>query len=78
MPEYQKFLKAQTSGWHMPFDPVSNPDHMAFLKRYDLGRQLRAGFELLDVYQDTNNTGPLRKYDAPTFWATPARKIQLV
>ena len=37
MPEYQKFLKAQTGGWHIPFDPVSNPDHMAFLKRYDLG-----------------------------------------
>ena len=50
---------------------------MAFLKRRDLGGQLRAGFELLDVYQDTNNTGLLRKYNAPTFWVTPARKIQL-
>jgi hypothetical protein len=70
----------------LPFDPLANPDQMESLQRDDCGiqfshgieeqiaGQLRAGFELLDVYEDTNNTGFLKERGVPAFWATLARK----
>ena len=39
-----------------------------------IGGQLQAGFTLLDLYEDTNNMGPLYDYGVPTFWATLAVK----
>jgi len=39
-----------------------------------IGGQLRAGFVLTDIYQDTNGAGRLHEYNIPTFYATRAIK----
>lgn len=56
----------------LPFNPLKNLDQMAQLRESDsgvlfshtiteqIGGQLRAGFTLLDIYEDTNGTGHLR------------------
>ena len=70
----------------MPFDPLVNEDHRKLLEDTDcgmqfshtieeqIGGQLRAGFMLTDVYEDTDGFGPLQEYNIPTFWATRAIK----
>ena len=70
----------------LPFDPLTNPAQMESLRKTDSGvqfshdigeqiaGQLRAGFELLDVYDDTNGAGFLHEHGVPTFWATLARR----
>lgn len=70
----------------LPFDPLKNPDQMEALKREDggvqfshsieeqIGGQLRAGFELLDLYSDTNGSGFLQERGVPCFFATLSRK----
>ena len=32
--------------------------------------QLKCGFKLIDIYEDTNGEGVLHQYNVPTFWAT--------
>lgn len=71
---------------YLPFDPLKNPDQMESLRRDDcgvqfshgieeqIGGQLRAGFRLLDVYEDRNGSGYLHEHGVPCFWATLARK----
>ena len=39
-----------------------------------IGGQLKAGFTLLDLYEDTNGAGPLHEKNVPTFIATRSRK----
>jgi SAM-dependent methyltransferase len=39
-----------------------------------IGGQLKAGFILTDIYQDTNGTGRLHEFNVPTFYATRAVK----
>ncbi len=39
-----------------------------------LGGQLRAGFRLVDLYEDTNGAGFLHEMNIPSFWATLAVK----
>jgi len=39
-----------------------------------IGGQLRAGFQLMDLYEDYNNSGLLKEYNVPTFIATKAIK----
>jgi len=39
-----------------------------------IGGQLKAGFILTDIYQDTNGTGRLHEFNVPTFYATRAIK----
>ncbi|MBR2782721.1 MAG: class I SAM-dependent methyltransferase [Firmicutes bacterium] len=70
----------------LPFDPLSDPEQMEFLRREDagvqfshgieeqIGGQLRAGFRLLDLYEDTNGSGFLHEHGVPTYWATLAQK----
>lgn len=70
----------------LPFDPIADPSQMAMLERDDcgvqfshtieqqIGGQLRAGFRLLDIYEDTNGAGFLHEHGVPTFWATLAEK----
>ena len=70
----------------LPFDPLVNEDQRLTLEKEDcgvqfshsiaeqIGGQLRAGFTLLDVYDDTNGEGYLHAHGAPCFWATLARK----
>ena len=69
-----------------PFDPLKNPDQMEALRREDggiqfshsieeqIGGQLRAGFELLDLYSDTNGSGFLKERGIPCYWATLSAK----
>ena len=39
-----------------------------------IGGQLKAGFILTDLYEDTNGSGPLHELSIPTFLATRAVK----
>ena len=71
---------------YLPFNPLKNPQQMEELEKSDagvqfshtieeqIGGQLRAGFRLLDVYSDTNDSGLLKEHGAPCFWATLAEK----
>ena len=70
----------------MPFNPLVNPDQRKFLERLDcgmqfshtideqIGGQLKAGFLLTHVFEDTNGEGNLHDHNIPTFWATRAVK----
>ena len=70
----------------LPFDPLANEAQRLTLEKEDcgiqfshgiaeqIGGQLRAGFTLLDVYDDTNGEGYLHAHGVPCFWATLARK----
>lgn len=66
----------------LPFNPLRNKELMASLTVRDDGvqfshtleeqirGQLQAGFQLLDLYEDTNGSGFLHEHGIPTFWAT--------
>lgn len=68
----------------LPFNPLKNPEQMAQLDADDcgvqfshtldeqLGGQLRAGFRLTDLYEDTNGEGRLHEMNIPSFIATRA------
>lgn len=70
----------------LPFDPVADPEQMLQLQRQDagvqfshtledqIGGQLRAGFMLTDLYEDTNGEGRLHDLNIPSFIATRAVK----
>ena len=70
----------------LPFDPLKNPDQMAQLQKDDAGvqfshsleeqidGQLKAGFTLLSLYEDTNGEGRLHELNIPTFLAMRSRK----
>lgn len=70
----------------LPFDPLSNPkDYEYSIKTNSgmqfshtledqIGAQLRAGFEILDIYEDTNGEGRLHDLNIPSFFATKSRK----
>lgn len=72
----------------LPFDPVNNTDQLRQLQEQDCGvqfshtadeqleGQLKAGFEITDIYEDTNGTGNLHEHNVPTFWATRAVRKQ--
>ena len=66
----------------LPYNPLKNPAQMAGLMSGDygiqfshsisdlIGGQIRAGFRLLDIYDDTNGSGLLHEHGAPCFYAT--------
>jgi len=66
----------------LPFDPLANPDQMQQLRDDDagvqfshtleeqIGGQLRAGFTLTNLYEDTNGEGRLHDLNIPSFIAT--------
>ena len=66
----------------MPFDPLKNEEQMAMLKATDtgvqfshtleeqIGCQLKAGFKLKDIYEDTNGEGYLHEMGIYSFLAT--------
>jgi len=70
----------------LPFNPLKNEEQMRCLQQNDDGiqfshtaeeqltGQLRAGFRLADLYEDTNGDGNLHEKNVPTFWATLAIK----
>ena len=72
--------------YSLPFDPLSNPQQYEDSVKNDwgiqfshtieeqIGGQLKAGFRLADIYQDTNGSGKLHSFCVPTFYATKAVK----
>ncbi len=70
----------------LPFNPLKNPEYMRQLEETDSGvqfshtleeqsgGQLRAGFCLTDIYEDTNGEGRLHELNIPSFIATRAVK----
>lgn len=73
--------------WPHPFDPVTQPEARAFLEKDDAGMQfghdltdtlggmLRAGFLVVDMYEDTNGEGRLHDMNIPTYLALRALKM---
>lgn len=72
--------------YSLPFNPLKNPELLQDLEQEDCGiqfshtleeqirDQLKTGFTLLDLYEDTNGSGFLHEHGVPTFWATLAVK----
>lgn len=70
----------------LPYDPLSDPRLYKASIEEDLGiqfshsieeqigGQLRAGFVLRDIYEDTNGSGILHDHGIPTFYATMSEK----
>ena len=70
----------------LPFDPITDPALMAQLQKNDdgvqfshtledqVGGQLAAGFQITDLYEDTNGYGRLHDMGLPTFAAIRAVK----
>lgn len=70
----------------LPFNPLKNQEQMDLLLKEDsgvqfshtleeqIGGQLKAGFILTDLYEDTNGYGRLHELNIPTFVATRAIK----
>lgn len=66
----------------LPFNPLKNPEQRKQLMEDDagiqfshtleeqIGGQLEAGFRLLDLYEDTNNSGRLYELGIPSYVAT--------
>lgn len=66
----------------LPFNPLKNPEQMKSILEDDcgvqfshtleeqIGGQLRAGFVLKDIYEDTNGSGYLHEHNIPCFLAT--------
>lgn len=66
----------------LPFNPLKNPEQMKSIIDDDcgiqfshtleeqIGGQLRAGFILKDIYEDTNGAGYLHEHNIPCFFAT--------
>lgn len=71
----------------LPFNPLKDKDVYAELMENDMGLQfshtleeqiggqLKAGFRILDLYEDTNGAGPLHEKNVPTFIATRSQKV---
>lgn len=75
-----------TLRFSLPFDPLTNEEHRAFLEAEDggyqfshtleeqIGGQLQAGFILTHLFEDTNGEGNLHEHNVPSFIATRAVK----
>lgn len=76
----------KTVKYYLPFNPLKDQKLLMVLEKDDSGiqfshtleeqirGQLRAGFRLIDLYEDTNGSGPLHDKGIPTYWATLAEK----
>ena len=70
----------------LPFNPLKNQEQRKQLMEDDagiqfshtleeqIGGQLEAGFRLLDLYEDTNNSGRLYELGIPSYVATRSVK----
>ena len=71
---------------YLPFDPLTNKKQLDYLLKNDyaiqfshnieelIAGQIHSGFELLDIYDDTNDEGFLMEHGVPTYWVTLSRK----
>jgi len=76
----------RTVKYRLPFNPLRDPSLMQVLQSTDSGvqfshtleeqirGQLKVGFKLQDLYEDTDGSGLLHEHGVPTFWATLAVK----
>lgn len=72
--------------WEMPFNPLKNEKAKEFMEENNggiqfshtmteqIGGQLKAGFTLLDIYEDTNGIGRLHELNIKTYIATKSIK----
>ena len=72
--------------WNMPFNPLKDEKARAFMLEErsgmqfshtmteQIGGQLKAGFTLLDLYEDTNGFGRLHDMNIKTYIATKSVK----
>ena len=72
--------------YRLPYNPLKDRSLLISMEKQNCGiqfshtveeqirGQLKAGFTLLDVYEDTNGAGLLHEHGVPTFWATLAEK----
>lgn len=70
----------------LPFNPLKDKEQYDYMVKHDygiqfshtmaeqIGGQLKAGFMLVDIYEDTNNEGYLKDNNIPTFYATKVMK----
>ena len=82
--EYEAPLKIQNT---LPFNPLKNPEQMESLMKDDngiqfshsfdeqIGEQLRAGFALVDAYEDFDDEPVTLEVGYPSYWATKAVKL---
>lgn len=75
-----------TIRYSLPFNPLKNGAQLDALQKAGDGvqfshtieeqvrGQLKVGFRLLDMYEDTNGSGFLHEHGVPCFWATLAVK----
>ena len=73
--------------WRMPFNPLKDKASLEYMIKEDagmqfshnmteqIGGQLKAGFTLLDLYEDTNGSGRLHNLNIKTYIATKAVKL---
>ena len=71
----------------MPFNPLKYKASLEYMIKEDagmqfshnmteqIGGQLKAGFTLLDLYEDTNGSGRLHNLNIKTYIATKAVKL---
>lgn len=72
--------------YRLPFNPLKDRELLKVLEKDNSGiqfshtleeqirGQLKAGFTLLDLYEDTNGEGFLHEHGVPTFWTALAVK----
>lgn len=72
--------------WKMPFNPLKDEEAKEYLMKDNagmqfshtiteqIGGQLKAGFTLVDLYEDTNGTGRLHELNIKTYIATKSVK----
>ncbi len=70
----------------LPFNPLLDKEQYDYMIEHDygiqfshtleeqIGGQLKAGFRLVDIFEDTNSSGPLKDFNVPTFTATKSIK----
>lgn len=70
----------------LPFNPLLDQEQYDFMEKHDygiqfshsleeqIGGQLKAGFQLVDLFEDTNGEGLLKEKNIPTFFATKSIK----
>ncbi|OED58800.1 class I SAM-dependent methyltransferase [Acholeplasma laidlawii] len=70
----------------LPFNPLKDIEQYEYMVKHDygiqfshtmeeqIGGQLRAGFRLVDIYEDTNLSGYLKENNIPSFYATKSIK----
>ena len=72
--------------FRLPFNPLKDPELLKVSRENDwgiefshpiedqIGGQIKAGFILTDVFEDTNSFGPLHDHNVPAFFATRSVK----